>query len=214
MMTPVTRRHRMWRVTGALLAVALLALGGMYLYAVRDHDPAHPYSRPYGFRMTHTVSVKAAPLAVSTFISYDKPDLYRRLAGAHDSLTFIRGDALVEGAVFETREFQADEGVINRYTLTQVVPGRHFEFVSRPSLIYGLRDGQWVETGRCNAYSWYDIEPEGSGSRVTQTIVIEMHGFLTKFLIDMVILGQERNEWQEHLVEELEALKAAIEAKG
>jgi hypothetical protein len=37
------------------------------------------------------------------------------------------------------------------------------------------------------------------------------HDFLTKFIIDMAILGAEGNEWQGHLVEELEQLKAAME---
>jgi len=198
---------------GGLAAFAAVALAGIYLYAVRDHDPENPYSKPYGFLMTHSVTIDATPMEVTEFISHEKQLLYGRLALAHEELTFIEGDSLSEGAVFETREFQADEGVVNRYTVTKVEPGRHFEFVSKPSLIYGKRGEDWVQTGSCNAWSWYDIEPAGAGSRVTQTIVIEMHDFLTKFIIDMIILGEEENEWQDHLVEELEQLKAAIEVR-
>jgi hypothetical protein len=206
-------RRIVWAI-GGLAIFAAAALAGMHFYAVRDHDPANPYSRPYGYLMEHTVEIDAAPEAVTDFIVHEKAKHYRGLAGAHDEFTFIEGDALMPGAVFETREFQEDEGVVNRYTVTEVEPGRAIRYESKPSLIYEKRGEDWVQSGTCNTYVRYDIEPAGAGSRVTQTVVIEMPNLFVKFIADMIILGEEGNAWQDHLVEELEQLKAAVEAES
>jgi hypothetical protein len=148
-------RRIVWAI-GGLAIFAAAALAGMYLYAVRDHDPANPYSRPYGYLMEHTVEIDAAPEAVTDFIVHEKAKHYRKLAGAHDEFAFIEGDALMPGAVFETREFQEDEGVVNRYTVTEVEPGRA---IRRPACRSRCGRGRcrggpaggrsWWRRGRC-----------------------------------------------------------------
>jgi hypothetical protein len=57
----------------------------------------------------------------------------------------------------------------------------------------------------------FDLDEIPSGTRLMQTIVIEMPNVLVKFITDVMGGRRADNLWQRHLVEELESLKAAIE---
>ncbi|MFA6904112.1 MAG: SRPBCC family protein [Gallionellaceae bacterium] len=161
--------------------------------------------------MSHSVTVSKSPEQVFDFITYRMAEYNLSIAKAHDKFEILKGDGLTEGAVFVAEEYQEDEGVRNRYVVKKVIPNRLIYYASTPSLIYEKKNGEWVQTGSCNAYVYFDLEGNSSKTQLTQTIVIEMHNFFSKFLIDMVISGKEGNEWMDHLVEELESLKAAIE---
>ncbi len=86
----------------------------------------------------------------------------------------------------------------------------------------GLRPAEngHIEASRSGSSCWwrhswcrsgFDPEPTSDGTQVTQPVVIEMPDFVTKFIVDVVTLFDDENPWQEHLVEELEGLQAAIE---
>ncbi len=195
-------------VLGVLVA---LVWSGLWIFATRSHDPDNPRSTPYGYLMSHTVSIDLPPHEVFDFITYQMPEYNLTIAEAHDRFEIVDGEGLTEGVTFIAEEYQEDEGVINRYLVKKAIPGEYLHYASEPSLIMEKRDGEWVQTGTCNALVWFDIAPEGEGSKVTQTILIEMPNLWTKALIDAIILGEDSNEWQDHLVEELQGLKAAME---
>lgn len=201
-------------VSGGVVVAAAILAATAYLYATRLHDPDNPRSRPYGYLMAYSVEVDRLPDDVFAFITTRLPDVYRSLAAAHDRFDVIGGDSLLPGVVMEVEEYQENEGVRHRYVVVDAIPGQLLHFASTPSQIMERRGETWVQTGRCNALVWFDIAPHGTGSRITQTILIEMPDLFTKLLIDMAILAADGNEWQEHLVEELDALAVAIQTAG
>ena len=194
-----------------LISLFLIAIFSIKLFSMRTHDPNNPRSRPNGYLMSHTVTVKKSPEEVFHFITYQMAEHNLSLAEAHEKFWFIKGDSISEGAVFVAEEYMEDEGVKNTYVVQEVIPDRLIYFSSAPTLIYEKRNGEWEQTGSCNVYVYLDIEDSSGNTRLTQTIVIEMHNFFTKFLIDLIIMGKENNEWMDHLIEELESLKTAIE---
>lgn len=196
------------------LSVFIVLVVGIKLFTLRTHDSSNPRSRPNGYLMSHTVVVNKKTEQVFDFITYHIAEYYLSLAKAHDRFEILNSDGLTEGAVFISDEYQEDEGVRNRYIVQKVVPNRMIFYSSEPSLIYEKKDEEWVQTGSCNAYVYFDLESVPEGTQLTQTLVIEMPNFFTKFLIDLIISGQEGNEWMDHLVEELEGLKTAIELHG
>ena len=209
-MTSKTRR-RVVGTLGVLTGVLLLALGGMYVAARRTHDPDDPRTRPNSYVMTHTVTMARQPHEVFDFITYRMKDHNLALATAHESFAFRQGQALTPGAVFVTEEFIGDDGVRNEYVVREVVPNRLIHMASTPSQILRRRGDSVEDVATCNAYVYFDLDEAPGGTRLTQTVVIEMSNFVMKFLTDLAAARAQEDPWQLHLVEELEALKAAIE---
>jgi hypothetical protein len=183
----------------------------MKLFSMRTHDPDNPRSRTNSYLMSHTVTIKRPPEQVFDFITYHMAEHNLSIAKAHEHFEFIKGEGITEGAVFVSEEYQEDEGVKNTYVVQKIIPNQLIYYSSTPSLIYTKKNGQWEQTGACNAYVYFDIEDDFGHSKVTQTLVIQMPNFMIKFIIDLIAATAENNEWQDHLVEELEGLKSVIE---
>lgn len=206
------------KTTGFVLAcfvgIPTIVLVAIKLWSIQTWDPTDPRSLQNGYLMKHTVAIDRSPEQVYDFITHKMIDYNLSIAEAHDRFEILDGDVLEKGVTFIAGEYQEDEGVVNTYLVTDAERPRYLRFASTPTIIYNKKGDEWVETGKSNAFVYFDIAdaPDGK-STVSQTVVIEMPNFLIKFLIDMIILGEETNEWQDHLVEELENLKIAIEGE-
>ncbi len=196
----------------ALAGVCLgLMLGAVKVFSMRSHDRDNPRSLPNSYLMTHEVIVDAPPERVFHFITHRLKDHYQQTAKAHERFEIIGADHLTEGAVYVSEEFTGTEGVHNRYVIRSLVPNQLVYMASTPSTIYERKDGELTEVGTCNAHVYFDLHPEGARTRLAQTLVVQMPNFLVKFLIDVIATQSEDNEWQRHLVEELEGLKQLVE---
>lgn len=200
---------------GLFIGIAVLAalMIIVKLLSMRTHDPKNPRSLPNGYLMTYTVPVSKDPHTIFNFITYHMAEHNLSIAEAHDRFEIINelDSGLTLGAKFIAEEFQDDEGVKNTYVVKEVVPDKLIYYASEPSLIYRKKKDQWVQEGKCNAYVYFDLVPQGENTLLTQTIVIEMPNFFIKFITDIIASMQEENEWQMHLEEELDGLKKAIE---
>jgi hypothetical protein len=183
----------------------------MKLLSRRTYDATDPRSRANGYLLSHTVYVARSPREVFDFITYCMKDHNLALAAAHEKFELLQGEGLTLGAHFRTEELTGDEGVRNEYVVREVIPNRRIHLASTPSRILRRTNDQVREVGTCNAYVYFDLDQVTEGTRLTQTIVIEMPNFLIKFISDLMGGRQADNPWQHHLVEELESLKAAIE---
>lgn len=201
------------RLLLVILLWLILAVATIKVLSLRTYDRDNPRSRPNAYLMSHTVMVDKTPAEVFHFITYRMKDYNLSIAEAHDRFEILNADALEEGAIFIAEEYQEDEGVINRYEVKKVIPDQYIYYASTPSRIYRKKNGEMKPAGTCNAYVYFDLEPLGQKTKLTQTLVIEMPNFFIKFLVDLVAAREEDNEWQKHLVEELEGLKLAIEAE-
>lgn len=200
------------KIAIGIVGFLVIVLAVMKLISLRTYNKDNPRSLPNGYLMTHSVHIDRSPKEVFDFITYQMADYNLSLAEAHDKFEILNGDGLTEGAIFISEEYQETEGVRNRYLVKEVVPEKMIFYTSTPSLIYELEDDEWKQTGSCNTYVYFDMEEQNGGTKLSQTLVLEMHNFFTKFMIDMIIWGEEENEWYDHLVEELESLKVAIES--
>jgi hypothetical protein len=171
----------------AFSASALIAvLVGMKLLSRRTYDATNPRSRANGYLLSHTVSVARSPGEVFDFITYRMKDHNLALAAAHEKFELLRGEGLTLGALFRTEEFTGDEGVRNEYVVREVIPNRRIHLASTPSRILRRTNGQVRQIGTCNAYVYFDLDESPSGTRLTQTIVIEIPNFLVKFITDVM----------------------------
>jgi hypothetical protein len=199
-------------IAAALVAVFVMAPLLMLLLSLRTYDFGNTRSRINGYLMTRTVETNVPPSDVFDFITYRMEEHNLSIAKAHERFEITEGTGLTLGSRFIAEEWDDDEGVLNEYVVREVVPSRLIHMASTPSHILA-RDGKGSvsETGTANAYVYFDLEPRPAGTTVTQTVVLEMPNPLVKFIIDVVILFDDSNPWQDHLVEELEGLRAAIE---
>lgn len=198
------------RAIACSASVLITVLVGMKLLSRRTYDATNPRSRPNGYLLSHTVYVATSPREVFDFITYRMPKHNLALAAAHEKFELLRGEGLTLGALFRTEEFTG-EGVRNEYVVREVIPNRRIHLASTPSRILRRTHDQVRQIGTCNAYVYFDLDEVPSGTRLTQTIVIEMPNFLVKFITDVMGGRRADNPWQHHLVEELESLKTAIE---
>lgn len=199
-------------IAGVLVVVLVVAPLLMLLLSLRTYDFGNSRSRINGYLMTHVVETAAPPADVFDFITYRMEEHNLSIAKAHERFEVTEGEGLTLGSRFIAEEWDDDEGVLNEYVVREVVPDRLIHMASTPSRILERDEqGNVAETGTANAYAYFDLEPIATGTAVTQTVVIEMPNPFVKFIIDVIILFDDSNPWQAHLVEELEGLRAAIE---
>ena len=194
-----------------IIAFGMISWAGVMIFTSRSIIRDNPRSIPNSYLMTYTTKIERSPEQVFNFIKYNYRDHNLSIAKAHEKFEIINSDNITQGAVIEVEEYQENEGVKHKYIVHQVIPNRLIYMASTPTEIYQRSDGQLKQQGTCNSHVYFDLKENRGHTDLTQTIVIEMPNMAIKFLTDVIIAFSEKNEWLEHLIEEVDGLKIAIE---
>ena len=195
------------------LSCIIVLLLVMKISATWNHDPTNPRSRPNAYLMTDSVLVNQPVETVFDFITYHFKEHWLGIAEAHKKIRITNAKGLTRGAVILCEEYENGEGVSHRYVVKEVIPNRLIFKASEPSTIYmASSSGEMKKRGWCNTYVYLDMEESCPGkTNLSQTLVIEMPNFIFKFLADIIGGEKGKEQWTNHLKEELQGLRNNIE---
>jgi hypothetical protein len=164
--------------------------------------------KPNAFYLYEAVNVHKPAEIVFNFIVKELHKCYPKLAPGHKKFQLIGADEITEGITIDCQESAGNQEVHHQYKVSQVLPNKLVSYASRPSQAFIKTPGRVIE-GKSNTFVYYDLEETSSGeTQLGLTIVLQMPGFFDKFLSSVTGTGKL---WNDHLKQELHALKAEIE---
>jgi hypothetical protein len=159
--------------------------------------------------LQRVVTIPSAPARVFEFLTTQVPTHYQAMARGHERFEVIGGGPMIEGSVIDCRERAGNQEVHHRYVVRELVESRRIRYASTPSTSFVHLDGRTI-TGSSDTFVTYELEPDGSRTRLHMTIAI---AFATRWQLFLArVLGRSAKLWGTHQAEELERLTELIAA--
>lgn len=164
---------------------------------------------PNAIVLQRSVTIPSSPAQVFEFLTTKVPDLYAELARGHERFDVVGGGPMVEGSIIDCRERTGNQEVHHRYVVRELVADRRIRYASTPSTSFVHLEGRTI-TGTSDTFVTYELEPDGSRTRLHMTIAI---AFASRWQLFVArVLGRTAKLWGAHQVEELERLGELIAA--
>lgn len=163
--------------------------------------------KPNSFIMSDSVKIEDSAENIYQFYIHHYHEIYHKTAAKHHEFKLLNTDSITLGTEIYCREGESNEMLYHNYLVKEVIPNQLIYKSSEPSVIH-TDTGKEIRKNYCNAFVYVDFkEINKTESFVGFTIAIQMPNYIYK-LLGQIIGGKEaKEEWENHLREELDGFK-------